>query len=37
MSTQNTYTEAFREQALKKVYGRGQRTIQHQRGQTRLI
>ena len=28
MSTQNTYTEAFREQALKKVYGRGQRTIQ---------
>ena len=27
MSTQNTYTEAFREQALKKVYGRGQRTI----------
>jgi transposase-like protein len=27
MSTPNTYTEAFREQALKKVYCRGQRTI----------
>lgn len=27
MSTKNTYTEAFREQALEKVYRRGQRTI----------